>query len=344
MYRQSTARTLSLSLAVLLLVSAVGSTALLAGGASGAPHGAQADFEVVPVDREPGLEDATYKQFSISPVDIASLDYIEARWAEGGFTGCGPSNSEAFGIDRGNDAEGTATDESLTQYVKSTTIDEDVFRADFYDEGDAFGTSTNLDAGDEFVSFTTNCFDTPPEPGWYQIDASLAGTRPDGTYVEETTTSHWFAVCDCANREAAVERLGPPPSADTATPTPAPTATPTATPPPTATPDPTPTRTPPEQGTPFPSPTPTPSPTPDPTPTPASTASARTPVPASATVTDAGAPDTRTAGTATPVAPTGEGWAALNERTPTASAGPGFGTMATLVGVLAGALLFARRE
>jgi PGF-CTERM protein len=344
MSRQSTARTLAPSLAVLFLVSVVVSTTLLAGAASGSPHGARTDFEVVPVDRQPGLEDATYEQFSVSPIDIASLDYIVARWDEGGFTGCGPSNSEVFGIDRGNDADGTATDESLTQYVKSTTIDEDVFRADFYDEGDAFGRSTNLDAGDEFVSLTTNCFDNPSEPGWYQIEASLAGTKPDRTYVEETTTSHWFAVCDCADREEAVERLGPPPSADTPTPTPAPTVSPTPTPTPTATVEPTPTRTPPEQGTPFPSPTPTSTPTPDPTPTPTSPTSATTPAPASATAADTAAPAVGATETVTPVSTTGDGWAALNDRTPTASAGPGFGAVATLVGLLAGALLFARRE
>jgi len=207
MHRPSTVQTLSLSLTLLVLVSAVGATALPAVGASASPHGAQADFEVVPVDRQPGLADATYKQFSISPLDIEYLDFIEARWKEGGFAGCGPSNSEAFGIDRGNDDPGTSTDEGLTQYVKSSTVNEDVFRAEFYDQGDAFGTSTNLNEGDEFVSFTKNCFDNPAEPGWYQISASLAGTKPDGTYVEETTTSHYFAVCDCASREEAVETL-----------------------------------------------------------------------------------------------------------------------------------------
>jgi len=129
-YDRSTAQALSLSLAVLVLVSLVGPVV----GASGTPHGAQADFEVVPVDRQPGLEDATYKQFSVSPTDISYLDFVEARWAEGGFSGCDPSNSEAFGVDRSNDAAGTQTDESLTQYVKSSIMNEDVFRADFYDE------------------------------------------------------------------------------------------------------------------------------------------------------------------------------------------------------------------
>lgn len=261
MCRPSTVQTLSLSLVVLVIVSLVGPVV----GASGTPHGARADFEVVPVDRQPGLEDATYKQFSTSLTDISSLEFIEARWTEGGFSGCGPSNSEAFGIDRGNDASGTQTDESLTQYVKSSTVNEDVFRADFYDEGDAFGTSTNLNEGDEFVSFTKNCFDNPSEPGWYQISASLAGTAPDGSYIEETTTSHYFAVCDCSSREEAVERLGPPPSADTSTPTPTPTAS-------------------------------------------------------------------------------GEGWDALNELTPTASAGPGLGTGVALVGVLVAALSLTRRD
>jgi hypothetical protein len=158
----------------------VRAASLPAVGASATPHGAQGDFEVIPLDRQPGLADASYEQHSVSPEDVAYLDFIRAEWQDGGFLGCSASNSEVLGIDRGDDDPGTTVDESLTQYVKSTTINEDVFEVDFYDEGDELGTSTNLNEGDEFVSFTKDCFDNPSEHGWYRIRASLAGTLPDG--------------------------------------------------------------------------------------------------------------------------------------------------------------------
>lgn len=55
-----------------------------------------------------------------------------------------------------------------------------MFRADFCDQDDALGTSTNLAASDEFISFTTDYFDNRAEPGWCQIDATVAGTHLTG--------------------------------------------------------------------------------------------------------------------------------------------------------------------
>ncbi|WP_286670839.1 PGF-CTERM sorting domain-containing protein [Halorarius litoreus] len=320
-----------------LLVCVLAVALLLAAAPAGADHGSPSNFTVVAHDTEPGIDDATYEQHATAPITIEYLDYIGASWEEGGFTGCGPANSDTFGIDRGNDDPGTTTDEGLAQYVEESKVDGDQFVADFYEEDDAFGSSTNLARGDEFVSVTTNCFDNPSEPGWYQIHSSIGGTAPNGSYVEATDISHYFYVCECANEKQARQQLGPPPSA--ATPTPTASPTPTA--------EPTPTRTPPAEGTPFPSPTPTATPKQStPTPVPATAESAAsTSAPDSGSGGSAGASDGGSGATAAgSPTPTSEDWASYVRETPTVGSGPGFGGVVALAALVAAALLALRRR
>jgi len=308
------------------------------GGVAAADHGIEkGNFTVIP-SRQPGLDDGQLKSFGVPHRKIPAVDYLRATWQEGGFTGCGPSNSEAFGIDRGNDNPGTEIDESLTPKVKSTTVTENVFKADFYDEGDFGGSPPTFNEGDEFVNYVTGCIDTPEEPGWYQLQSTIAGQ--DGA---TKVNSHYFWVCDCANEQAAREKLGPPPSEPTPTPTPTPTATATPTP----TPEPTPTRTPPDEGTPFPSPTPTATATPTPTPgtTPESTS---TPAP-TATVAagegnDADENEAASAATPSPTATEAGNWSDVVRRSPTAAEGPGFGAGIAVVAALVAGLLARRQE
>jgi hypothetical protein len=311
------------------------------GGIVAAGHGIEEGNFTVRPSPQPGLDDGEMKSFGIPNRDIPQVDFLRATWKEGGFTGCGPSNGEAFGIDRGNDDPGTEIDESLTKNVKATTINEDVFKADFYDEGDFGGSPPKFNEGDEFVNYVTGCIDTPEEPGWYQLTSTIAGTED-----QVTVNSHYFYICDCASEQEAREQLGPPPSEPTPTPTPTATSTPTATP--TPTPEPTPTRTPPDDGTPFPSPTPTatPSPTPEPTPTPTATTTA------TATAAAGGSDDgesasagSESAATATPTPTTAGNWSDVVRRSPTAADGPGFGALGALLGaLLAGGLLAVRRR
>lgn len=312
--------------------------ALLAVAApAGAEHGSPSNFTVVAHDTEPGMDDATYEQHATAPITIEYLDYIGASWKEGGFTGCGAANSETFGIDRDGDAPGTTTDEGLAQYVEETRIDEDQFVADFYEEDDAFGSSTNFAKGDEFVSVTTDCFDNPSKPGWYQVRSSIGGTAPNGSYVEATDISHYFYICECANEKQARQQLGPPPSAAT--------PTPTASPSPTA--EPTPTRTPPPEGTPFPSPTPT------------ATPKQSTPTPGSATVENAASTSVPESGSSEGVEPndsggvaaesgtpttTSQDWASYVRETPTVGSGPGFGGIGALAALFAAGLVALRRR
>ncbi|WP_286672165.1 PGF-CTERM sorting domain-containing protein [Halorarius halobius] len=302
--------------------------ALVAVPPASAEHGSPSNFTIIPYDHQPGIGDATYEQHATAPVSIEYLDYIGATWKEGGFTGCAATNIDTFGIDRDNDQPGTATDEGLAQYVESSEVGEDEFVANFYEKDAAFGTSTNLAAGDEFVSVTENCFDNPGDPGWYQIQSSIGGTAPNGTYIEATDVSHYFYVCDCAGEQAARQQLGPPPSE------------PTPTPSPTATADPTPTRTPPE-GTPFPSPTPTATPKQaTATPGPATDAGGGgSGSDAVSTSGEAGTPSATGTPTATP-----PDWDEYVRETPTVGSGPGFGGVAALVALAAAAMLALRRR
>lgn len=343
-------------LVVVAVAAAVG--ALAAGPATGpaaADHGGKSNYTVVPHDRQPGDDRATYQQHAVAPISFEYLDYIGATWAEGGFTGCGATNSEVFAIDRGNDRPGTEYDEDLTQYIEEADVGEDRFYADFYEQDDAIGTSTHLYEGDEFVSVTTDCFDNPGVPGWYRITSDIGGTAPNGTYIEAADVSHYFAVCDCEDRAEAREQLGPPPSEPTPTPTP------------TARPEPTATRTPPEEGTPFPSPT-------------ATETSGRSPTTATGAPGQSG--DGSTAGsesssdgsgggdgdgdgdggggdggaakrgddgtaggqgTAPTATATTESWDEYANETPSVGAGPGFGPLVAVLGLLVAALLAARR-
>jgi PGF-CTERM protein len=301
---------------------------------------------------QPGLEDGDMENYGVPPRGFEKVDFVRVTWVDGGFAGCGASNAEVFGIDRGNDDPGTETDESLFASIKSTKVNEDVFEADFYDEGDFGGNPPTFYEGDELVGKTTGCIDTPDEPGWYQVSSTIASK--DGNFEAR---SHYFYICDCSNEQEAREQLGPPPSEDTPTPTATAESTPTATETAesTPTPEPTPTRTPPEDGTPFPSPTPTATPTA----TAESTASSGSAT-AAETATSVGADEDRSggpdgasdggdaggsaaaAGTPSPTPP--EDWAAVVQQSPTAAEGPGFGAIAGLAGVLASALLLRRRD
>ena len=179
-------------------------------------------------------------------------------------SGCAPEDTEEFGVDRNATYEGERrVDDSATESVESFSKDADArgayernygqygrlsttdwayverLRVEWYDP-DEFGAPLEVRHGDRFVSAQRGCLDNPDAAGWYRFASVTTGEFDNGTEVSQDrpTFSHWFYVCDCASREAAVETLGPPPSeADdgggdehaTATPTPDGPTMPTAT-------------------------------------------------------------------------------------------------------------------
>ena len=151
---------------------------------------------------------------------------------------CAAEDTEEFGIDRDATYEGERRiDDSATESVKSFGKEEDA-RAKFENRYGQFGSLATTDwgyverlevqwyapddigapleiyYGDRFVSAQRECLDNPDAAGWYRFASINEGEFENGTTVSQDapTFSHWFYICDCANRQEAVETLGPPPS------------------------------------------------------------------------------------------------------------------------------------
>lgn len=170
---------------------------------------------------------------------------------------CSPSDTEVFGIDRGNTYEGERkVDEDIKDSVKSFSQEQnarDKYNSEFDDpeplstaDGvqyerldiewygpDDFGSPVRLSRGDRFLSAQSGCMQNPDEPGWYRWASYNVAELENGTRIvpEGPAYSDWYYICDCANREEAVETLGPPPGEKPeATPTPTATETSDGTP------------------------------------------------------------------------------------------------------------------
>lgn len=164
-----------------------------------------------PFDRTPGATDVKYglTVLSTAGIDLKTLTRTLAVYEAGSWTGCGPGDSEVFGIDRGNTHDGYGTDEELTDNVKSYSAGEDELDTYYYREED-FGASTHFYDGDQLVT-TMSCIDNPEDPGWYRISGRVEGVTSDDEEVSLTGYSDYFWICNCANEAEARGRLGPPP-------------------------------------------------------------------------------------------------------------------------------------
>jgi PGF-CTERM protein len=118
----------------------------------------------------------------------------------------------AVGWDRGGDQDGTQTDDSGFAYAKSTDSDDTYLVTEYYDEEDTAGNPPHWNHDDEFIIAFDDCFENPDEPMWTRWWYWANGTTTDGEYQEIEIFSHWIPVCECDDREAARQILGPPPS------------------------------------------------------------------------------------------------------------------------------------
>lgn len=223
----------------LLLVAgvlALGGAVLLVGlvGGAAAGHDSSGNYTVVPddtpADRQPGIEDASYRMFIYGGVTIEQVDMGFLEWAEGGFENCGQTNVQEYGIDRDGDDPGTSTDENLFDNVKSSRQTEDRSTVWYYDEDDPIGEPPRFNADDEVIIVIADCYRNPTRAGWYRIRGFTNGTAPDGSMVESDLQSHYFWIGNFDSEAEAREELGPPPSEDVETATPSPTPEPTPTP------------------------------------------------------------------------------------------------------------------
>ena len=346
-----------------LAIAVIVICAVVAGGAAGATgsvgHGTSGDYEVFlpnEVDHYPG--DRNEANASInhlaalkgtfdgtpSPKGYEVAEYLIIGNPDIDFSSCSTEDTAAFGIDRGNDAGGTETDESLLSHRKNSQFNSNEIVIEFFDEGDLAGEPVDINDVDEIVAVQNECYTMPEEPGWYQINGFLNGTGYNGNQFDVTLDSHYFYICECGSEQEAREKLGPPPSEEgstddsterTATETATPTATTTAESTATATAEPTVTPT----GTATAARTATAA---EPTATAESTATA-TPDddgPDGGSTDDGGSADTNDATATGTAAPGG----AAGPATPTVGAGPGFGALAAFAGLLTVGLLARRRD
>jgi len=197
----------------------------------------------------PGSEDVTmFATSEYAPVNYTPMGNLTVVTPAGQRNHCQVNQAAAFGIDRNNDGAGT-DDGDRTAYTDVTLIDKyerlrsyrrddgrNVTWLDFWDEGEAAGgfgdNSADLYRDDEIVAKYTDCYTQPEQPGWYRwygyLNGSADGDPEDttggdwrgafwhGDESDEVAAvySHWYYVCDCANRTEAEQTLGTPPDYD----------------------------------------------------------------------------------------------------------------------------------
>jgi len=168
-------------------------------------------------DRQPGTNAAGTEVLVTSDGDIhpsnglRTLEFIRASSQDFDFDGCNQLDTRVFGLDKGNDDPGTQTDVNLLANAERVEFNEDEIFIDMVDSGDD---AVAFETDDQLVAVIAGCIENPDEAGWYQITGKLNGTRSGGSPAGVAQQSHYFAICDCESREEAVEKLGPPPSAN----------------------------------------------------------------------------------------------------------------------------------
>jgi len=307
---------------------------------------------------------------------------IYAPWGQFGGDSAGTctvADTQAAGLDRGNDGHGGdfhstggGGDDSLVSSIQNSGVDSNYGYFQFAGPDDFGDRNIPLNSSDAFVAALGDCWANPEEPGWYRMTVWFNGTDYNGNKVEWKGWNHWQYFCsDCESRQDAIDKFGPPgtnpdnPWKDTTVskqsssdPTPTDTVTPTSagddsddsepTPTPTSASDDggdsTATPTPPPGETPTSgsgqddtddtddTDAPSPGATDSPSPTEGSDGGASTPTQSPDSTADGGSGDTATR--------QGQG---TDSGSPTAQGGPGFGIVATLLGVLL-AVWTARRS
>ncbi len=308
---------------------------------------------VSPSDHYPGdinEENASLRYFSAGEDAFRENDAEEGIWFNQilvtadwiDYTACDTDNTAAFGIDRGNNNEGTQIDEDLVQYQRRSVFKDDGIDIFFYNWEDFAGNPPYMAPEDAIVSEQGEnsnagaCLTMTNEPGWYQIHAFFNGTIANEDCTESSNDNcepenkervgghlytNYFYVCECDNEDEAYEALGPPPNEG-----PEPTETPESTPTPEAT------ETPAGDDSEA---TPAATETPEPADTPAETAG-----PAEPTATgNEGEGDDGNAAAEQAAAGGDDGGAG---GTPTPGDAPGFGPIAALIALLASTLLLYR--
>ena len=161
------------------------------------------------------------------------LDFIlvEADWVD--YSECDVTgNTKVFGIDRGNDNDGTKTDESLVEHRRESNLRAGGLDVYFYNWEEIQADPPYLSPEDAVVaaqgagSDDGPCLKMTENPGWYRLQAYTNGTiatecKEEGNSDCEpenkqwrgvNLNSNWVYICECDSEQQAREELGPPPN------------------------------------------------------------------------------------------------------------------------------------
>lgn len=234
LYPALTATLLVLSMALVGVFAAPAAVGSADARSAATPHEPTANYTYSPDSHAPGAQDIGAEHYAVGlEKDLTALHTVVVESEAFDFSDCSSTNTEAFGIDRGNDDPNTQTDEGLVTKYKSIDFRANKIVVEFYKEGGIGQSTVALNTDDQIVARGGGCYDNPDEKGWYQISGRLNGSTNDQTSTDYdiTVQTHYIYVCDCDSRQEAVDKLGPPPSqqsddgGDSSTPTP--TAEPT---------------------------------------------------------------------------------------------------------------------
>lgn len=185
---------------------------LVATGAIATANHGGSPGEVDPQDRSPGAGPVALEFHSVATTGTDGLVGVRFLTHDGvSPEHCSPRDARTFGIDRGNDNSGTEVDDDLIPHVRDSTYGEDYVIVEFDDD------APGLDAGDAIVAEYDECYRTPDEAGWYQLEGHVWGAEHErGEEPEDepfVAQSHHYWICECDDEAEARTELGPSPSA-----------------------------------------------------------------------------------------------------------------------------------
>lgn len=172
------------------------------------------NFTFFPVDHSPGVTGGSFEVYASGLSEKITGHDVVLQTTDFGLSSCTASDASAFGIDRGNDGSGTATDVSLLTAYKTYTSNDTGIYIGFYEQEALAGGPINATVDDQVVARQNNCVSNPTDPGWYRARGFITGSTKYDTNTDYRiwATSQYTYVCDCESRQQARETLGPPPN------------------------------------------------------------------------------------------------------------------------------------
>jgi PGF-CTERM protein len=187
----------------------------------------EANFTLTFPTYEPGVKTDVMFWASLPQTDAYGDGLGEAKfvkmWLPQGDVGgdleeasCTREDMVVAGIDRGSNDSGVTVDTSLVSNIKNYELGmNDAGQTwavvESYGKDDFGGDHVGAHYSDEAIVKMEDCFTVPGQPGWYRGGIYANGSNYEGEYIEAAGYTAYFPVCDCEDREDAIETLGEPP-------------------------------------------------------------------------------------------------------------------------------------